>query len=153
MASEWYADAGPISIGCQTNGPRDNGLGRIKVDLWRALKNTVTSTHTPAVDHFALVMRVGGEFGDFGPELTHRVRRSKKRRYITCDIDIPAVVWQTRETDELKWYLAERVQSALRLLVSRLKHDREVVDESALNDEVSAAVAVFTSHTYASARS
>jgi len=52
----WYKDGGVISIGCQGGGPIDNGIGAIKVDLWRLLFTHCTSTYCSAVDHFALAL-------------------------------------------------------------------------------------------------
>jgi len=114
----WYKDGGVISIGCQGGGPLDNGIGTIKVDLWRLLCKHCTSTHCSAVDHFALALRVGGEFVDWSPERIHKVRRSLKERYIGCDIDIPVAVWHSQTTNQLKDYLAEKVREAIRIIVA-----------------------------------
>ena len=35
--TEWHSELGVVSIGAQSLGPEDGGLGDIKVDLWRLL--------------------------------------------------------------------------------------------------------------------
>lgn len=144
----WYENLGVISIGCQCGGPIDNGIGNIKVDLWRLLLEHCTSTHCAAVDHFALVLRVGGEFVDYLPEKIHRVRRSRKERYIGCDIDIPVAVWQPQKTNQLKEYIAKKIRESIVVLVARLKKDKETVDEDRLFGELDEAIKHFMEYQY-----
>lgn len=144
----WYDKLGVISIGCQNGGPRDNGIGDIKVDLWRLLLDSCTSTHCAAVDHFALALRVGGEFADWAPERIHRVRRNRKDRYIGCDIDIPVTVWTSQSTNQLKEYLAEKVRSAIETLVARLEKDKEAINKDRLLHEIDDAIVRFKSNNY-----
>ncbi|GFO64282.1 hypothetical protein M1B72_12655 [Geomonas paludis] len=144
----WYESLGIISIGGQSGGPRDNGIGNIKIDLWYLLLKHCTSTHCAAVDHFALALRVGGQFADWSPERIHRVRRSRKERYIGCDIDIPLAVWQPQTTDQLKEYLAQKVRESIEVLVARLKKDKESIDAESLFREVDTAIKLFLAYRY-----
>ena len=148
MKPRWFDDQGVISIGCQNNGPEDHGLGSIKVDLVREFNRHVSSTHCATVDHYALVLRVGGTFGYFTPERTHRIRRSRVQRLIGADIDVSVAAWKSRSTNDLKGYLVSRVQAALRLLAERLKRDGEVVDWPGLEAEAQAAFRAFEQHDY-----
>lgn len=142
----WYSSI--ISIGCQNGGPVDNGIGTIKVDLYRLLNQYCTSTHCSAVDHFALALRVGGKFEDWPLEKIHKVRRNHKERYIGCDIDIPVAVWHSQSTNQLKDYLAEKVREAIVILVERLIKDKESVDTPKLYSEVDEAIKCFKNKYY-----
>lgn len=145
----WYDKLGVISIGCQCGGPRDNGIGTIKIDLWRLLCEHCTSTHCAGVDHYALALRIGGTFVDcWTPEQIHRVRRNRKNRFISCDIDIPMAVWQSKSTDQLKHYLAAKVREAIEILVMRLQADKETVDTDILFGEIDQAIGHFRQTRY-----
>jgi hypothetical protein len=54
----WYSELGVVSIGVQNGGPADGGLGDIKVDLWRLLCRHCQNSHCPAIDHYALALRI-----------------------------------------------------------------------------------------------
>ena len=144
----WYKDLGIISIGAQCGGPIDNGVSTIKIDLCRLFRKYCTSTYCPAVDHYALALRVGGKFLDYTPELIHKVRRSRKERYIGCDIDIPVAIWEPQTTDQLKNYLANKVREAIEILVKRLEKDKETVDSEKLFSEIDNAIGVFKTNHY-----
>jgi len=144
----WYEDKGVISIGCQSGGPQDNGIGEIKVDLWKALLKNTTSTYCTDVDHFALALRVGGKFTDYEDEKIWKVRRSKKDRYIGVDIDIPMSVWSEKTTDELKYYLSGKVLEAIQVLIARLQKDKVEIDEERLVKDVRSAVEEFNQIVY-----
>lgn len=144
----WYEGKGVISIGCQGGGPKDNGIGKIKVDLWRLLCEHCVSTYCSEVDHYALALRVGGSITDYDEEKIWKVRRSKKDRYIGADIDIPMLVWSSRTTDELKYYLSEKVIEAIVILVNRLKKDKVDVDKEGLLNEVKNAILKFNENSY-----
>jgi len=144
----WYDDLGVISIGCQNGGPKDNGIGDIKVDLSRLLREHCSSTHCATVDHFALALRVGGEFADWSPERIHKVRRSRKERYIGCDIDIPMAVWASQKTNQLKDYLAEKVREAIEILVARIEKDKETINKDKLFCEIDGAIKRFKNNNY-----
>jgi len=139
----WYEGKGVISIGCQSGGPKDNGIGKIKVDLWKLLCEHCTSSHCSAVDHYALALRVGGKFTDYEEEKIWKIRRSRKDRYIGADIDIPMSVWSSKTTDELKYYLSEKTIEAVQLLITRLRKDKVEIEEEPLLKEVKAAIEKF----------
>ena len=144
----WYKDSGVISIAGQGGGPRNHGINIIKIDFSRLLKEHCTSTHCPAVDHYALALRVGGEFVDWSPERIHKVRRSRQERYIGCDIDIPVAVWHSQTTNQLKDYLAAKVREAMEILVARLQKDKEPVDTTKLYSEIDESIKLFRANHY-----
>jgi hypothetical protein len=139
----WYDELGVISIGVQGGGPEDGGLGEIKIDLWQLLMRHCQSSCSPAVVHYALALRIDGEFQKFGVEGIERIRRSKRGRYIGADIVIPHSAWQGKSRNELRDYLARQVRAALASCVARLRKDRETVDEIRLFGEIDAAIAEF----------
>lgn len=139
----WYDQLGIISIGCQSGGPEDGGLGDIKVDLWRLFVRHCHSTFSPNIAHFALALRIDGEFQQFGTESIDHIRRSRRDRLIGVDIVIPGEVWRDKSRNELRNYLAARVREALGVCVTRLRRDKEQVDEASLFAEVDGALSEF----------
>ena len=139
----WYKDLGVVSIGCQSGGPDDGGIGTIKVELWRFLKAECSSTHCPAVDHYAIVLRVGGSFAEWSPAKIHRIRRDRVNRSIGCDINIPVAEWLGRTPSELRCGLVERVEAAIQAMTQRLQVDGEDLDLTSLMREVRAATSRF----------
>ena len=144
----WYDKLGVISIGVQNGGPEDGGLGDIKIDLWRLFVQHCRSSYCPAVAHYAVVLRVDGEFQKFGREGIERIRRSKRDRDIGVEIVIPEAAWRDRSRNELRDYLARQVRAALQSCVARLRKDKETVDESRLFGEIDAAIDEFTQIDY-----
>ena len=139
----WYDKLGVISIGAQSGGPDDGGLGHMKVALWQSLCRHCKSSYCPAIAHYALALRIGGEFAEFGAEGIERVRLSKRDRYIGADIVIPREAWQGRSRNVLRDCLAQQVRAALQACVGRLHTERRPVDERQFFAEVDAALAEF----------
>lgn len=145
MTARWFDELGVVSMGAQVNGPEDHGLGTMKQELWQQYLGSVLNTHCKSIDHYAIALRIGGKFGDFAPERTHRVRRQKKLRPIGCDVDIPVEAWRRRTVAQLPNYLVNRVHEALSLMVARLQHDGEIVDAASLFERVDLANGRFLS--------
>jgi len=139
----WYDKLGVVSIGVQNGGPEDGGLGDIKIDLWRSFGRQCNSSYCSAVVHYALALRIDGEFQKFGVEGIERIRRSKRDRYIGADIVIPEAVWRDKTRNELRDYLATQVRAALKSCVARLRKDKETLDERRLFQEIDAAINEF----------
>ena len=144
--THWHEKHGPISIGAQHGGPESKSLMPITGALVKALKGSLTSSHTTAVDHYALALRISGTHTDFGPERIHRIRRNIKERYISCDIDVSVDAWQRRTPDELRGYLVQRVRTAIEASLSRLRKDGETIDEDTLFKELNQAFGRFMEH-------
>jgi len=134
---------GVITIGAQCGGPDTGPRSQIKVDLWRALREECRESFCPAIDKYALVLRISGALDDFGPESIERIKRRRPDRYITADIVIPESVWRPLTLDQSKYYLAQRVRAAIVAVADRLAHDREDVDSVALLAGVDAGIARF----------
>ena len=133
----WHANLGIISIAEQTGGPDDGGIGDLKVDLWRLLKQNCTTTFCQSVDHFAIMLYVGGELRSFGPDTFRNLRRSKKHRDISVEVVISIDTWQTKSATELRKMLSDIVLKALMLCVKRIKTDGDIIDENSLTKAVS----------------
>jgi hypothetical protein len=144
----WYHKLGIISIGVQSGGPEDGGLGDIKIDLWRLFVQHCRSSYCPVVAHYALALRIGGEFVAFSPEGIEKIRLSRRDRFVGADIVIPQAVWRDRTRNELRDYLARQVRAALQNCVARLRKDKETVDEARLFGEIEAAICEFTQIDY-----
>ena len=147
----WYDKLGIISIGCQNGGPEDGGLGDIKVALWRLFIRHCRSTYCSGIAHYALVLRVDGEFQHFGSESIGHIQRNKRDRFIAADIVVPDAVWRGKSPNQLRDYLAKRVREALQMCVARLRKDKEVVDESSFFREVDTAIHEYTTMDFSSA--
>jgi hypothetical protein len=131
-----------ITIGQQSGGP-DDGLMWPAVHLYMTLEKHCTAKYAPAIDHFALVLRVSGAFADFGPEAIERIRRRRPARCITADIVVPVRRWQGKSEKQRKKYLAAQVRTALEMCVARLRKDKEEVDDAAFFANVDDAIAEF----------
>ncbi|MBO7924594.1 hypothetical protein C7Y69_21295 [Alteromonas sp. KS69] len=137
-----------ISIGGQAGGPKDGGIGRIKVDLYKALRDSCSTTYCEAVDEYSPVLRVDGSIQKFGDEEITRLRFAKKQRYITADIQIPEAVWSGKTKNELRDYIAQKVRESIVLFVARLKKDKIEVDEDSLFRDIDVGISQFTSISY-----
>jgi hypothetical protein len=134
-----------ISIGCQQGGPEGGYFAALKVPLYRLLCKHVTSTHCPAIDEYALVLRIDGAIDKFGEEGITRLRFAKARRYITCDVQVPERTWRPMTERQTKQYLADSVKSALAACATRLSREGAEVNGTALQLEVDAAIADYLS--------
>lgn len=139
-----------VTIGVQSGGPKDGGIGHIKVDLYKSLRDSCTSTYCEAIDEYAPVIRVDGAIQQFGKEEITRLRFAKKKRYITADIQIPENVWTVKTKNELRDYIAQKVREAIVLFVTRLKMENIEVDEKSLFKDIDVGIGYFKSINYES---
>jgi hypothetical protein len=144
----WYDNLGVISIGEHSGGPEDGGLGDMKIDLWKLFLRHCKSTYCPAVAHYALLLLVGGDFQEFGPESSGAARRNKKDSTIELHIVIPEDVWRKRARNELRDYLAKVVRQGIEHCVFRLLSDKEVVDQTSLFRDIDEAIGKFLNIDY-----
>jgi hypothetical protein len=94
------------------------------------------------------VLRIDGEFLQFGQEGIRRISRRNRGRYIETEIIIPEAAWRGRSRNELRDFLAKQIRAALQSCVARLRKDKEPVDEPKLFREIDAAIAEFTQIDY-----
>jgi hypothetical protein len=130
-----------ISIGQQSEG--GDRMGWPKVHLYHMFLKHCTASYCPTIDHFALTLSCSSSADEFGPEAIGRIRRRRPARYITADIVVPLAASVDKTEMQIKEYLATRVRLALEMCVTRLKKDKEVVDELSLFEHVDAAIAEF----------
>ena len=129
-----------ISIGCDIGGPEAREVGQLKVPLYKALERHVTSTHCSAIDEYAIVLLVNGSIATFGEEGLTRLRFAKAKRYITIDVQITETAWKSRNSNQLKVYIASQVNAAIKACIARLQKDKYPVAEHLLETEVNAAI-------------
>lgn len=134
------SESAVVSIGAECGGPNAAFVAELKVPLYRALARHVKSSHCPAIDEYALVLRIDGTLCRFGEEGIARLRFAKARRCITADIQIPQSVWEPLSNTQLQVYLAGKVKAAIEACVLRLKKDRCVIDDIRLMEQVNAAI-------------
>jgi hypothetical protein len=115
----------------------------LKHPLVRALDKHVISTHCADIDEYALVLRVDGQFAQFGAEGLDGVRLEKARRKVTIDIKIPKHVWEPLSKAESKAYLVKSVTGAIIACVGRLETGKLRVERDDLLAQVSAAAVDF----------
>lgn len=101
-------------------------------DLSSALGRFCKGPYSTEVDEFAIVLRIDGEFQEFGFDGLKYLRRSRKGRYITIDIGIPRNRWEHRTDREIRQHFAKVVREALVACIQRLLKDRTFVNGDAL---------------------
>lgn len=131
-----------ITIGQDSGGPSDPFMWPT-AHLYHLFEKHCGAIFCPAIDQFALVLRISGRLADFGPEAIERIRRRRPGRYITADIVIPVERWKGKRESAIKKYLAEKVRSALEMCVAKLKKDKETVDDEAMFAAVDRAIEEF----------
>jgi hypothetical protein len=97
---------------------------------------------------YALALRINDEFQFFGQEGIERPQRSKKTRCIGADILIAESTWKSKCGNELSDYLATTVRAALVACLSRLRKDKEQIDEQSLPNQVDSALEDFRQFDY-----
>ena len=131
-----------ITIGQQSGGPNDPFMWPT-VHLYHMLEKHCRANYCPAIDHFALVLRISGSLDDFGPEAIERIKRRRPARYITADVVVPVERWKGKRERTIKKCLSEKVRCAIAMCVARLKKDNETVDADALFADVDKAIEEF----------
>jgi len=122
-----------VSIGCEGGGPETKVVCQAKVPLAHALERTVTSTYSPAVSEYALVLRVSGSIQTYGAEGLANLRLYKSRQVITVDIQIPEHAWKSLSASKLREYIAHQVFSAVEACAARLARESLVQREPLLS--------------------
>lgn len=100
--------------------------------LRKLLEAQCHGPYSADVDEFSLVFRVDGDLWYWNQEGCDRMRRSKKKRYITIDIYVPRSRWEGVRGIEIRKYLAACVEEAFQKMIGKLKRDKVAVDGDAL---------------------
>jgi len=135
-----------IGIGGDYGDPESGSLYMpMKQRLNQLFEQQCAKSYCPVVDEFSIVLRVSGRILDFDSEGIERMRRNRKKRYITLDIVIPEKRWKMVPKKKVRNDLAELVREALKLEVARLKKDKEEVNEADFWHDVAAVFRQFLS--------
>jgi len=102
----------------------------MKYRLNQLFEEHCSKSYSPNLDSFSIVLRVSGRIWNFDSEGVERLRRSRKKRYITVDIVIPQKRWKNVPAEKVRDDLAAIVRKALEQEVTRLAKDREDVKQA-----------------------
>jgi|ERR1700722_792815 len=124
------ADA-TVSLAARTSGD-DDRTGKHVLELRKLLATYCNGPYSEEISEFALILRIGGKFQEFGFEGCERIRRNRKGKYITVDLGFPSRRWRGVSDREMRKYLAEVVETGVLCCLHRLKKDKVEVREADL---------------------
>lgn len=131
-----------ITLGTQTSR-EDNRTSRPVLEMRKLLAEECQGPYSPEIDEFALILRVGGEMQEFNFEGCERIRRNKKKRYITLDLGFPSSRWKGATDTDVRLYIAEAVETGLLCCIRRLEKDKAQVDSTKLMSDFARVKALF----------
>src|SRR5713226_4158028 len=101
-----------ITLGVQTSG-EDDRTGKHVLEIRRLLATHCQGPYSSGIDEFALILRVGGGMQEFDFEGCERIRRNRKKRYITLDWGFPSSRWKGATGSNIRTYIAAVVETGL----------------------------------------
>ena len=122
---------GTITLGMQSSGD-DDRTDKHVIDLRQQLATQCKGPYSEDIVEFALVLRIGGNMQEFDFEDCERIRRNRRRKYITVDLGFPSRRWRGVSDDEIRKYLVEIVETGLLCCLNRLQKDKTQVESSKL---------------------
>lgn len=134
-------DNGAVTLGVQSSGD-DNRTQEHVLAFRKLLGRFCEGPYTDDIDEFALILRIGGSMQEFA-EGCDRIRRNRKRKYITVDIGFPSDRWRGRPDKYIREALSEAVETGLLCCVMRLERDKAAIDKDRLLSEFSRAKSAF----------
>jgi len=120
-----------ITLGMQTSR-EDNRTGAPVLRLRMLLREHCKGPYSSEIDEFALILRIGGEMQEFDFEGCERIRRNRKKRYITVDLGFPSYKWKGTADSEICSYVARLVETGLLCCIRRLEKDKVSIDAEKL---------------------
>ncbi len=124
----------PITLGVQTSR-EDNRTDKPILEIRKLLAEWCRGPYSPEIDEFALILRVGGEMQEFDFEGCERIRRNRKKRYITLDLGLPLCRWKGAPDAEIRKYIVEAVETGLLCFIGRLEKDKTQINSSGLMND------------------
>jgi len=122
-----------VTLGVQSGDiPSDDATKPHYMALRKLLKELCRGPYSPEVDEFSLVLRIDGDIWHWEQDGCDRLRRSRKRRYITIDIYVPRQRWEGVSGIEIRRFLAACTEEALRKMIDKLQRDKTPVEGAAL---------------------
>jgi hypothetical protein len=98
----------------------------------KLLADNCQGPYSAEIREFALILRIGGEMQEFNFEGCERIRRNRKKAYITVDLGFPSYRWKGSADSSIREYLAEAVETGLLCCIRRLEIDKSPVDSARL---------------------
>jgi hypothetical protein len=133
-----------VTLGVQA-GDKDvaSKLEPYYMKLRRLLAKKCVGPYCPAVDEFAIVLRIDGSIWHWDFEGCKYLRLSKRKRYVTIDIGVPPRVSGDTDAEAVKRYLMDNVSDALSRMMGRLVERKFDVDVARMRNDLQAVSAAF----------
>ena len=131
-----------ITLGMQTSR-EDNRTGRHVLEMRKLLAEHCRGPYSPEIDEFALILRIGGEMQEFDFEGCERIRRNRKKKYITLDLGFPSSKWKAATDAEIRQFIVEAVETGLLCCIRHLQKDKTTIDSAKLISDFCKARRVF----------
>ena len=122
-----------VTLGMQTSGDDDRTNPHV-LALRKLLAAKCVGPYCDEIVEFALILRVGGNMQEFDFEGCERLRRNRKKKYITVDLGFPSRRWRNVSDADIRKYLGTIVETGLLCCVHRLKRDKVAVAPQLMED-------------------
>ena len=132
-----------MQISVQSNGGNGNYvMDHIHPFLNRSFSSYSHDRYFRGIDGFAVLVRVAGEFGDFGGgEGPERLRKPGRDTWLIVDLVIPTSAWIGKRHCEFVAYFADQLSKCFELMVARARQRGWLADEDALRRDFSTVIA------------
>src|SRR6267143_1049597 len=120
-----------VTLAMQTSG-LDKRTNDYVLQLRKLLALNCKGPYSPEINEFALILRIGGNLQEFNFEGCERLRRNRKKKYITADLGVPTHRWRGVSDSAVRGYLAETTETGLLCCIRRLEKDKTPVDSARL---------------------
>ncbi len=107
------------------------------IELSKLLNTFCNKSYSPHLDRFAPEARVDGKRWKWGFEGCEHVLLDAEQRCITIRIGVPESRWLDKSSEEIRGYLFNQFEQALRLMVEKIKTEKLIVDDSKLFEDFS----------------
>jgi hypothetical protein len=131
-----------ITIGMQTSG-EDSVAQQHVIELRKLLASECNGPYSEEVREFALILRVGGIMQEFDFLGCERIRRNRRRQYITLDLSFPSREWKGRDALHIRQFLVDQIETGIRCFVDRLNRDKVNVQGSELLADIARVKAMY----------
>lgn len=138
-----------IEVGLGEYGGNESSVkvGPHHTELARLVEKYCKGNYSDEVREFIIVPRVSGNVGHWDFQGVKYLRRSKKRKEISCDLGIKKESWYGKEPMEIRKLLVDLVEDALTKMIEHLRKQKVNVDAELLFHDFNKAKKIFLSRT------
>jgi hypothetical protein len=111
--------------------------------LRKQLAAHCTTSYSPTINEFAIVLRVSGSLWHFEGEGVQRLRINRKDAYVTADFVMPEARWKGIPLEDIKAYLAAGAVETLQAMCEHLRKLKMEVNAAKLIEDANLATAAF----------